>query len=107
MLEGTISKGLLQSGVLGEVCVLEGVGRGEVFHEVRGEFLFCLRSFGAGFVMPKSSQNKILANFFADTGENCGEHLAKKLRRFSAFGFQQDWPQETSRKFLGKSFHEP
>ena len=43
---------------------------------------------------------------FRRHGRKTWRKSGEKLRRFSSFDFQENWPQEISRKILGK-FHEP
>ena len=52
---------------------------------------------GTPFLMPKSPEREILAKFFADTGEKCGEKMAK---------FFADFRPSISRKSGRKKFHE-
>ena len=44
--------------------------------------------------VPAIPQSEVLANFFQEIGEKCGEILAK----FSSFNFQGKWPQKIHEK---------
>ena len=46
--------------------------------------------------VPAIPQSEVLAKFFEEIGEKCGEIF----RRFSSFNFQGKWPQNISRKIL-------
>ena len=56
--------------------------------------------------MATSPESEILAKFFADMGEKCGEKMAKFFAAFSSFNFQEKWAQEISRK-IGDKFGWP
>ena len=49
-------------------------------------------------VMPESPEREILAKFFADMGEKCGEKMAKFFAGFKSFNFQEKWAQENFRQ---------
>ena len=51
----------------------------------------------ARLVMPKSPESEILVKIFADIGETCGKHLAKKIA---------DFDPSISRKIGSEKFHQ-